>query len=181
MIIKEKVDTMTRRVFGIAAVSALGSLCVSCGGTAPGLSSVSGKVICNGQPATGAVLNFHRQAGQPAPPPEASKIIPTAIVGEDGSFTVESQPLGYGAAPGKYNILVQWSEELDPAQVRSGDKAKVSSIKGKKVVLSRHDKLKSTAPDRLRGRYSDSTKPLLHAEVTPGTCDLGTLELELKK
>ncbi len=113
---RKGIPPATRRAFAAAAVAALGWLCVSCGGTAPGLSSVSGKVLCNGQPAAGATLYFHRRAGEPAPPAGAEKIIPSATVGEDGGFTVESQPLGSGAAPGKYNILVQWPEEHDPAQ-----------------------------------------------------------------
>jgi hypothetical protein len=171
---------MTRHFFAGTAVAALCFLCISCGGTAQGLSAVSGKVVCNGQPAKGAVLHFHRQPGEPSPPPGAATIIPSAIVRDDGSFTVESQPLGYGAAPGKYNILVQWSHEEDPAQIRGADKSKVSSKKGKNVATAKHDKLDSIAPDRLRGRYSNAAKPLLHAEVKPGSTDLGTLELELK-
>ncbi len=152
---------MTRRLVPAAVVSVLASLCVSCGGTAAGLSSVSGKVVCNGQPAAGAVLHFHRQAGEPAPPPGAANIIPTAIVGDDGHFTVESPPLGYGAAPGKYNIVVQWPEEQDPAQARAAAKPKVATIKGKKVVMTKHDKLDPKAPDRLHGRYADASKTAL--------------------
>jgi hypothetical protein len=176
---QEGIHPMTRRIFVTTAVAALGSLCVSCGGPAQGLSAVRGKVVCNGQPAAGAVLSFHLQPGEAAPP-GAAGIIPSAIVQDDGSFTVESHPLGYGAAPGKYNILVQWSEEKDPAQ-RAADKAKVTTIKGKQVVLTKHDKGEAIAPDRLHGRYANASKPLLQAEVKLGSSDLGTLELELKK
>ncbi len=171
---------MTRRVFAATAVAALGSMCVSCGGPAAGLSAVSGKVVCNGQPAAGAVLSFHRKAGEPPPPQAAANKIPSAVVRDDGSFTVETPPLGYGAAPGKYSILVQWSEASDPAQSRSTGKPKVATIKGKRVVMTKHDKLEPLAPDRLKGRYSDANKPLLQAEVKSGPNDLGTLELELK-
>jgi len=170
---------MTRRIFVTTAVTALAGLCVSCGGPVQGLSAVKGKVLCNGQPAVGAVLSFHLKSGEAPPPPGAAGIIPTAIVQDDGSFTVESHPLGYGAAPGKYNILVQWSEEKERAR-RVADKAKVSTIKGKQVVLTKHDKSEPLAPDRLHGRYADASKPLLQAEVKPGSSDLGTLELELK-
>jgi hypothetical protein len=99
---------MTHRVLMTAAVAALAWSCVSCTGTAEGLSSVSGKVLCNGQPAAGAVLFFHRETGGDAAPVNAANIIPTAVAGDDGRFTVDSQPLGYGAAPGKYKVLIQW-------------------------------------------------------------------------
>ncbi len=171
---------MISRVFAVAAVAALGIMCVSCGGTAAGLSSVSGKLVCNGQPAAGAVLSFHRQAGEPPPPEAAKTLIPQAVVQNDGSFTVETQPLGYGAAPGKYAILVQWPDEKDPSQPREVERPATGTSKGKKVAINKHDKLNRSAPDRLKGRYSDGAKPLLLAEVKPGPNDLGTLQLELK-
>ena len=171
---------MTRRLFAATAAAALISICVSCGGPAAGLSAVSGKVVCNGQPAAGAVLSFHRQAGKPPPPQAAANLIPSAIVQNDGGFVVETHPLGYGAAPGKYAILVQWSQESDPGQSRGTGKSKVATIKGKRVVMTKHDKLEPLAPDRLKGRYCDADKPLLRAEVKSGPNDLGTLELELK-
>jgi hypothetical protein len=176
---QEDILLMTRRILITTAVAALGGLCVSCGGPAQGLLAASGKVLCNGQPAAGAVLSFHRKPGEAPPPPGAAGIIPTAVVQDDGSFTVESHPLGYGAAPGKYNILVQWSEETDRAQ-RGTDKAKVTTIRGRQVVLTKHNKGESNAPDRLHGRYANASEPLLQAEVRPGSSDLGTLELELK-
>jgi hypothetical protein len=171
---------MTRRVFAATAVATFGSMCVSCGGPAAGLSAVSGKVVCNGQPAAGAVLSFHRQAGEPPPPQAAANLIPSAVVQNDGGFVVETHPLGYGAAPGKYAILVQWSQQSDPAQSRGTGKPQVATIKGKRVVMTKHDKLEPRAPDRLKGRYSDAKKPLLQVEVKSGPNDLGTLELELK-
>jgi len=171
---------MTSRAFAATAVAALGSMCVSCGGPAAGLSSVKGKLVCNGQPAAGAVLSFRRQAGEPPDLQATKHLIPSAVVKDDGSFTVETHPLGYGAAPGKYAILVQWAEEHDSAQPRGAGKPTVATIKGKKVVMTKHDKLEPNPPDRLKGRYSNGSKPLLQAEVKPGPNDLGTLELELK-
>jgi hypothetical protein len=171
---------ITRRFVAATAVAALGYLCVSCEGTAPGLSSVTGKLVCNGQPAAGAVLSFHRQGGDTPAPKDSTQLIPSAVVKDDGSFTVETHPLGFGAAPGKYAILVQWPENNDPVQARSAGKPKSTVIKGKKVDMTRHDKLDSVTPDRLKGRYSDASKPLLEKEVKPGPNDLGTLEIELK-
>ncbi len=153
-------------------------MCVSCNGTGEGLSDVTGKVMCNGQPAAGAVLVFHRQAGAEAPPASASAMIPSATVQEDGSFRVESHPLGYGAAPGKYAVLVRWPD--DPTAASGSEPSKTTKIKGKTVVLAKSDKGIGEGRDRLNGRYMDSRKPLLQAEVKAGSNDLGTLELEMK-
>jgi hypothetical protein len=171
---------MIHRAFMATAVAALAWCSVSCSGTAEGLSSVTGKVLCSGEPAAGAVLVFHRESGQDAPPANAASTIPSAIAGDDGSFTVESQPLGYGAAPGKYKVLIQWPEASDPAHPRSSTKTKTASVAGKKVDVTRRNKLDPAAPDRLKGRYMDSTNPKFHAEVKAGPTDLGTFELELK-
>jgi hypothetical protein len=81
---------MIHRVLMATAVAALAWSCISCSGTAEGLSSVSGKVVCSGQPAAGAVLVFHRESGQDAAPANAASVIPSAVAGDDGSFTVES-------------------------------------------------------------------------------------------
>jgi hypothetical protein len=176
----EAVTVRNRQVMWVAAAAALGWACVSCGGPGAGLSSVRGKVVCDGQPAAGAVLFFHRQPGGPNPPEAVAGIIPSAVVADDGSFNVESHPLGSGAAPGKYNVLVQWTEDQNPAEARAASTSKTTSIKGKTVTLTKHDKLKPIATDRLKGRYSDPSKPLREVEVKPGQNDLGTLELTLK-
>jgi hypothetical protein len=171
---------MIHRMLMTAAIAALAWSCVSCTGTAEGLSPVSGKVLCNGQPAAGAVLLFHRETGGDAPPANAANIIPSAVAGDDGSFSVESQPLGYGAAPGKYKVLIQWPEDSGPAQAQSGSKTKTASVGGKKVEVAKRNKLAPVAPDRLKGRYMDSNKPQFHAEIQSGPTDLGALELEMK-
>ena len=46
--------------------------------------------------------------------------------------------------------------------------------------MTKRNKLDPVAPDRLKGRYMDSSKPQFHAEVKAGSTDLGTFELELK-
>ncbi len=58
---------MIRFRVAVIVVPALALTLASCGGTAEGLASVSGKVVCDGQPAAGAILYFHRQPGEPAP------------------------------------------------------------------------------------------------------------------
>ncbi len=171
---------MIRSRVAAVVVPALALALPSCGGTAEGLAPVTGKVVCDGQPAAGAVVVFHRQAGEPAPPPSAAGVIPSATVGDDGSFTVESASLGRGAAPGKYNVLVQWPEQGDAAAAAAGSRTKDARIGGKKVVVAKHDKLDPVPSDRLKGRYSDSGKPQFKYEIKPGANDLGTLEITLK-
>jgi hypothetical protein len=169
--------TIRRRIL-VVAMPIVALTLPSCGGTAEGLAPVTGKVVCDGQPAAGAVLVFHRQRGEPAPP-TAAGVIPSATVRDDGSFTVESGPLGRGAAPGKYDVLVQWPEPGDAAPA-DAPKAKEARLGGKKVVVAKNAKLDPVPSDRLKGRYSDAGKPQLKAEIKPGSNDLGTLEITLK-
>jgi hypothetical protein len=180
-IIPEGVHPMVHRIFAAATVAMLGLACVSCGGTAKGLTSASGKVLCNGEPAAGAILIFHRLSGGEAPPAEAAGIIPSANVQGDGRFTVESQPMGYGIAPGKYAILVEWSQEADPAQAGTTKTSKTSSGRGKSVTVSKRSKFDAVPVDRLKGRYMDKGKPAFEREIKAGgSNDLGTIELEMK-
>jgi hypothetical protein len=169
---------MNRRFFSTVALAAVWGLCGACARTAEGLSMVTGRVVCNGQPAAGAVLLFHRQAAEPAPPPDAAAIVPSATVAEDGSFSVESHPLGSGAAPGKYSILVNWPEI--PPDGAPQARAKTAKVKGKTVFAAKGDKGVAEPTDRLKGRYMNPAKPLLQTEVKPGPTDVGTLELDLK-
>jgi hypothetical protein len=150
----------------------------SCGGTGEGLAPVTGKVVCDGQPAAGAIVLFHRQPGEPAPPAAAAGVIPSATVNDDGLFAVESGGLGRGAAPGKYNVLIHWPEPDDPAAAGSGRKVQKTNVKG--VIVVKHGKLDPVPSDRLKGRYSDASKPQLKAEVKSGPTDLGTIEITLK-
>jgi hypothetical protein len=170
---------MSQRLCLTLVLPALACLSISCQGPAEGLSSVSGKVLCNGEPASGAVLLFHRQAGGDSAAAGVAHVIPTAIVQDDGSFTVESPPLGYGALPGSYAVLAQWPKEQGLDQDRATDRTKTISNRGKTVIVSKHNKLDPVAPDRLKGRYMDMSKPFLQTEVKPGSNDLGTLEFSL--
>ncbi len=152
----------------------------SCAGTGEGLAPVTGKVVCDGQPAAGAILFFHRQPGEPAVPPAAAGVIPSATVLDDGSFIVESAGLGLGAAPGKYNVLVQWPELGDTPPAGAGGKTKNASVRGKAIVVAKHNRLDPLPKDRLKGRYADASKPEIKAEIKPGPTDLGTLEITFK-
>jgi hypothetical protein len=161
-----------------AAVAGLAWACISCSGTAEGLTAVSGRVLCDGQPAAGALLYFHRQAGGEQAPANVSAIIPSAVVSEDGTFTVKSPPVGYGAAPGKYVILAQWPEDIDPTPAQTNPKTVLA--KGKKVTVAKRNTVDLVPVDRLKGHYMDKSKALLQpVEVKAGSNDLGTIELKL--
>ncbi len=77
-------------------------------------------------------------------------------------------------------MLIQWPEQDDAALAGSGRKTKKATVRGVGVTVVKHDKLDPVPADRLKGRYSDATKPQLKAEVKPGPTDLGTLEITLK-
>jgi hypothetical protein len=149
---------MFKRWFmALAAVSAAG-----CGNPA-GLFPVSGKVLYKGEPASGAVVYFHREGGAEV----ARQPIPTGIVEDDGRFDLISDTLGNGALPGTYAVLVQWKEAWSvEAPVKA--KGKTSLVKRSRVRVG---------PDRLKGRYFDISKPLLHAEVKPESNRLPPFEL----
>jgi hypothetical protein len=154
--------------------------CTSCSGTGEGLSAVTGKVVCDGQPAAGAVLYFHRQPGGATLPPHIANVVPSAIVQADGTFAVQTGALGYGAAPGAYVVLAQWPESADPVPQNSAKTAS-TSIKGKKVTVSKRSAVDLVPIDRLKGRYMDKSKLLLPPmEVKKQATDLGTIEIKLR-
>ncbi len=82
---------MRKVVSGMTATLLLA--CVSCNGNP--IYPVSGKVTYNGAPATGAVLSFLRQGGDPSDDPAIM-----GIVEEDGSFELMCGSLGRGRPPG---------------------------------------------------------------------------------
>jgi hypothetical protein len=96
-------------LIGLALTTGLTGSCSS--GTK--LSVVRGKVFIDGQPAEGATIVFHRKDGGPNTP------TPTGTVQADGSFTLRTYPLGDGAAPGEYTVVITWfsaneREHIDP-------------------------------------------------------------------
>jgi hypothetical protein len=158
---------MLRRFVLAVAVAMSSAALAGCGNSA-GLFPVSGKVLYRGEPAAGAVVYFHRQAK----PGSASQTIPYGIVEDDGSFEVTSDDLGNGASPGSYIVLVEWRDY-------SGDNVTVTPSKGKgkgKVKQVKRSRIRSGS-DRLKGRYFDISKPLLHAEVKAEKNPLAPFEL----
>jgi hypothetical protein len=132
-------------------------------GSPAGLVSVSGKVLYHGEPAAGAVVYFHRQAE----PGVAAGAIPYGIVEDDGTYSLATESLGDGARPGAYTVLVEWRDKGDG----------VTPVKSRgNVKLVKRSRLRS-GPDRLKGRYFDIAKPLLHADVAAGSTQVPPFEL----
>jgi hypothetical protein len=135
----------------IASLLACGVLaCVGCGNPS-GIYPVQGKVLYRGEPAVGATVTFVRKEA-------ASRMqeqTPQGVVGEDGTFSLAG-PLGPGAQPGEYAVLVEW-------------KVGAGRVKGRSPGLS--------APDRLEKRYLDPARPLLTATVEAKTNTLPPFEV----
>jgi hypothetical protein len=133
-------------------------------GSPAGLVPVSGKVLYRGQPASGAVVYFHRQSE----PGSASDLIPFGIVEDDGSFSLTTDGLGRGARPGAYSVLVEWRDEKGDGVVPVKARGNVKLVKRSRV---------RSGPDRLKGRYLDIARPLLRAEIAAGSSPLPPFEL----
>lgn len=136
---------MKKLFFYLSAALAL--TCASCAGNK--IYPVSGMVTYQGAPATGAAVFFYRTGGH-----SMNEHTIMAIVQEDGSFEVVCGPLGNGAPPGEYDVLIEWKHVSNQG-------------KGRPQHL----------PDRLKGRYADTTHPLLHATVLAKTNNLPPFEL----
>jgi hypothetical protein len=121
-------------------------------GSSSGVYPVSGKVLYRGAPAAGATVSFVRK-GAADPMREQ---VPQGVVREDGTFSLAS-PLGNGAPPGEYAVLVEW-------------KVGAGKVKGRSPALS--------APDRLKRRYLDPARPLLTTTVEAKANSLPPFELQ---
>ncbi|HTU23583.1 MAG TPA: hypothetical protein VMG10_36440 [Gemmataceae bacterium] len=139
---------MRKVVFCLTAALVLA--CSSCGNNKK-IYPVSGKMTYNGSPASGAVVFFHRQGGDTMKEPTIM-----GIVQEDGSFELVCGPLGKGAPPGDYDVLVEW-----------------------KRITGRGKRRPQAGPDILQGRYADPKRPLLHATVEARATNLPPFELPI--
>jgi hypothetical protein len=125
--------------------------CLGCGNSAA-IYPVSGKIFYRGEPAVGATVTFvHKGVTS-----RTKELTPQGVVDDDGMFSLAS-PIGEGALPGEYAVLVEW-------------KVGASKIKGRSPGLN--------APDRLKRRYLDPNRPLLTATVESKTNSLPPFELQ---
>jgi hypothetical protein len=139
---------ITRRSFLLAATCVL---VPNIGCDSSGLYPVSGKVLCNGQPATGATVTFVRKDSAN----RLDEMTPQGTVQEDGTFALVG-PSGKGIQPGEYIVLIEWKEGAGHS-------------KGRAPALN--------APDRLKRKYLDPNKPLLTAVVAAKTNHLPPFEV----
>jgi hypothetical protein len=126
-------------------------VCFGCG-SGPKLVSVTGRVLVEGKPATGAYVQFHPE-GKNTPP------WPSARVKEDGSFQVTTLLPGEktarrGAPPGRYAVTVML-----------------------RTTSQRGD---SDEQDLLPTRYQDPTTSQLTAVVLDEATELPPFELTAK-
>jgi hypothetical protein len=150
----------------IAATCVIGV--AGCGRPA-GLYPVSGKVLYKGEPAAGAVVYFHREGPSPVP----SLTIPFGIVEADGSFYLTSDGEGDGCRPGKYAVLIEWKSRSETPVAQP----KPSRVKGKPKATPVNSRSTRNSVDRLKGRYFEISKPLIHADVLPQSNSLPPFEL----
>ena len=64
---------MRRGLFSLIVLVGLALVLPSCSGTGEGLVPVSGKLVCDGQPAAGAILLFHRVSSAAGPGGKGSR------------------------------------------------------------------------------------------------------------
>jgi hypothetical protein len=125
--------------------------CVGCGNSS-GVYPVSGKVLYRGEPAVGATVTFLRKGVTD----RMQEQTPQGVVADDGTFSLAG-PVGAGAQPGEYAVLVEWKEGA-------------GKLKGRSPGLN--------APDRLKKRYLNPDKPLLTATVEAKKNILPVFELQ---
>jgi hypothetical protein len=121
----------------------------SCSARAKDIYPVSGEVLCQGQPAVGAVVFFNRHGGAVIGDPSIM-----GIVRQDGRYELVSGSQGSGAPAGDYDVMIQWPR---PSPHRGGSWR--------------------MGADRLAGRFSDPTHPMLRARIEARPNELPPFEI----
>jgi hypothetical protein len=132
---------------------------VSCGGP-PNHYHVTGKVICDGEPAEGADVAFHLKGDADRDPH-----IPHGVCDENGVFTLECRD-GPGALPGNYYVCIRWMDFQSP----EGRKAR-----GKGQV-----RFKAYPEDLLDNKYANPKDPKFFATVKSEKNELSPFEISRK-
>ncbi|HUY93448.1 MAG TPA: hypothetical protein VMV10_32275 [Pirellulales bacterium] len=130
------------------AAMLLALTCASCRAKTNNIFPVTGKVTYNGAPAAGAAIFFYRKGAG------LEEHMVMGVIQNDGSFELVCGPLGKGAPPGEYDVLVEW-----------------------RPVVAQRNGNPQRGPDQLKGRYSDRSRPLLHATVEARANDLPPFDL----
>jgi hypothetical protein len=85
---------------------------VSCGKNP--LYPVSGKVLYQGAPATGAAVFFYRPKAQ-----ALDEHLIMGIVQDDGTFELVCGSVGKGAPAGEYAVLIEWKQDAGAGKRRA--------------------------------------------------------------
>jgi hypothetical protein len=131
------------------------SVVTACKKSSVKLYPVKGKVLFKGQPAEGAQIVFRPAAesagggSQPGP----AQPNPYGDVKADGTFALRTEPIGEGAPPGDYVVMISWYTRSDP-----------------------EDAL--TSKSKLPAKYADPTNPILKATVKEGNNELPPFDLK---
>jgi hypothetical protein len=153
--------------------AAFGCLALAGCGNPAGHYPVNGRVLYKGEPASGAVVYFHQEG----PSATATETLPVGIADEDGNFHLSRDGIGDGCPPGKYAVLVEWKGKAEG----SAAGANLVPVKGKSKAKSKeftvNKQMARQGIDRLKGRYFDISKPMLHAEVLPQSNSLPPFEI----
>jgi hypothetical protein len=110
---------MHLRPLALAVLAAgMALACSACGNNGKALYPAEGKVLCNGKPATRAIIWLH-----PVEKTEPGMPRPHGTVDKDGSFRLSTHENNDGAPAGKYRVAVFWK-----AQGKLGDEDGASLI-----------------------------------------------------
>lgn len=102
----------------------------------------TGQVFVDGSPAARAQVTLH--AAQPLVDPSNKQLTPSAVVADDGSFSVTTYGLHDGAPAGDYAVTVVWPT--------------FKTELGEETV----------GPDRLKGRGGSPLKPAAKVTIASG-------------
>jgi hypothetical protein len=142
-------------------------------GNPPGHYTVNGRVLYNGEPASGAVVYFHQEG----PSATTMRTPPMGIADDDGKFHLTCDGVGDGCPPGKYAVLVEWRGKAEGPVAEPKPVPAKGKSKAKTQEFTVNKQMARQGIDRLKGRYFDISKPLLHAEVLPQSNNLPPFEI----
>jgi hypothetical protein len=145
---------ITLRRYLLLGLGLLLLFCLACSSGKRKLYPVRGKVLCDGQPAEGAVIALH--------PLDASKPAqegPTSRVKADGSFSIGTVDPEDGAPPGEYKVVILWlTADAELQLIKTG-----------------------RYPNKLPEMYGDAKTTPLRIQVKEGLNDVPPFELQSAK
>ncbi len=136
------------RKIALCLPAALALACASCG-IKSSIYPVSGRATYKGAAAAGATVFFQRRDVDPM-----NEHLTMGIVQQDGSFELVCGPLGKGAPPGVYDVLIEWKQVTGQGTGRP-----------------------QQGQDRLKGRYADPKHPRFQVVIKPERNDLAPFDL----